>query len=161
MKRFKIRVDPIWRPLLFFGGATQGNSFVEVGPESLYFNFGFIFHHKISRSDIKAVFARSWPIWYGIGWRSNLRGVVGLVGSYENVVEVRLKSRKRAWFLFPMDRIGVSLEDPEGFVAAFPELNGKPAPAARKNAKPAPKARKPREPRATAARPKRPRRVSR
>lgn len=173
-KRFQIKMDPYWRPLLLLGGATSSNSFVEVGPDYVAFNFGFAFHYRIPRDEIKAVFPRSWPFWYGIGWRSNFRGVIGLIGSYEDVVEVRLNKRRRAWAAFPMDRIGVSLEDPKGFVAAFPEFaepkkapSRKPAPirasaAAKPKAKAAKKARTPREKRAaaTTTRTKRTRRVS-
>lgn len=175
-KRFQIKMDPHWRPLLLLGGATSSNSFVEVGPEYVAFNFGFAFHYRIPRSEIQAVFERSWPFWYGIGWRSNLRGVIGITGSYEDVVEVRLSKRRRAWAAFPMDRIAVSLEDPKGFIAEFTE-SAKPKKTATRNPapirattavdKPKPKAkaktkaRKPREKRAAApARPKRTRRVS-
>jgi hypothetical protein len=155
-KRFNIKMDPLWRPFLLLGGATRSNSFVEVGPESVAFNFGVGFHYRIPRDEIKAVFERSWPLWYGIGWRSNFRGVIGLVGSYEDVVEVRLNNRKRAWAVFPMDRIGVSLEDPKGFIAAFTEFkqarktpSRKPEPvrAAAAPKKPAAKARAARKPR--------------
>jgi hypothetical protein len=149
-KRFQIKMDPYWRPLLLLGGATSSNSFVEVGADYVAFNFGFAFHYRIPRDEVKAVFPRSWPFWYGIGWRSNFRGVIGIVGSYEDVVEVRLNKRRRAWAAFPMDRIGVSLEDPKGFIAAFTEFAEpkktparKPAPiraTAAAAAKPKPKA---------------------
>ncbi len=118
-KRFQIRVDPVWRPFMLIGGATKANSFVEVTDEGIHFRFGLLFDRTIPLSNIKEVFPRSWPIWYGVGWRSNLRGVIGLVGSYTGVVEVRLAKRERAWGVFPCDRIGVSLEDPDGFIAAI------------------------------------------
>jgi len=116
--RFQIRVDPVWRPFVFIGGATRRNSYVEVTDEGVHFRFGLLFDRTVPFSDVKDVFPRSWPLWYGIGWRSNFRGVIGLVGSYTGAVEVRLSKRGRAWGVFPCDRIAVSLEDPEGFIAA-------------------------------------------
>ena len=114
--RFQIRTDPVWRPLLLVGGATRENSYAELTDAGVRFRFGLLFDRLIPYEDVKAVFGRSWPFLYGIGWRSNLRGVIGLIGSYHDVVEVRLKGRaRRAWGVFPMDRIGISLEEPERF----------------------------------------------
>lgn len=117
--RFRMRIDPIWRPLLLLGGATRDNSFVEAGADSVTFQFGFLFTRTIPRSEIMGVESRHWPLIAGIGWRSTFRGVIGLIGSYDGVVEVRLAKRSRAWFIFPMDRICVSLEEPNGFMAAL------------------------------------------
>jgi hypothetical protein len=115
--RFQIRIDSIWRALLLLGGATRDNSHVELTDAGVRFRFGLLFDRLIPYEDVKAVFARSWPLLYGIGWRSNLRGVIGLIGSYHDVVEVRLKKRgPRAWAVFPVDRVGVSLEEPERFI---------------------------------------------
>jgi len=117
--RFPIRVDPIWRPVLLAGGATRGRSYVEVREKDVAFRFGLWFQRSVPRSEIVGVTQRRWPVWLGVGWRSNLRGVIGLIGSYEGVVEVKLRNRTRAWGVFPCDRIAVSLEDPEGFIAAL------------------------------------------
>jgi len=130
--RFPIRIDPWWRPLLLAGGATRDRSYVEVTDDRVSFRFGFFFRRAVDRGEVEGASLRHWPLWMGIGWRSNLRGVIGLIGSYAGVVEVRLQSRSRAWGVFPCDRIAVSLEDPEGFIAA---LGQAPAPA-----KPAPPA---------------------
>ncbi len=129
--RFPIRIDPIWRPLLLGAGATRGRSYVEVSEKEIGFRFGFWFRREVPRSEIVGAAPRQWPVWYGVGWRSNLRGVIGLIGSYQGVVEVRLKNRTRAWGVFPCDRIAVSLEDPDGFIAALgDEQPAKPAPKA-------------------------------
>ena len=114
---FQIRIDPIWRVPLLIGGAIRVNSHVALTDEGVRVRFGLLFDRLVPYDDIKAVFGRSWPFLYGIGWRSNLRGVIGLVGSYHDVVEVRLNKRgPRAWGLFPVDRICVSLEEPERFI---------------------------------------------
>jgi hypothetical protein len=84
-----------------------------------------------------------WPVWAGIGWRTNFRGTVGLIGTYVNIVEVRFKESKRVRMLLPSAcrRLYLSLEEPGEFIAAL-----------RKAAEPAPR----REPVAAGA--KRPRR---
>lgn len=150
--RFPMRIDPIWRPLLLVGAATRENSFVEVADESVTFHFGLLFRRSVPRSDIVSAATRHWPLWFGVGWRSNLRGVIGLIGSYEGVVEVKLGKRTRAWAVFPCDRIAVSLEDPNGFLAA---LEGEPAAGAEPSeagaAQSAPRPRRPRTRKAPSA----------
>lgn len=127
---FQIRIDPVWRAPLLLGGATRDNSHVELTDAGVRFRFGLLFDRLVPYDDIKAVFGRSWPFLYGIGWRSNLRGVIGLVGSYHDVVEVRLKRRlARVWGVFPMDRICASLEEPERFVYELEQRLAPPAPA--------------------------------
>ena len=119
MARFQMRVDRVWAPAVLVGGATRSNSYVDVTAEAVTFHFGYLFSHTEDRDDIREVKARGWSWWMGIGWRSNLRGLVGLVGSYRNVVEVSFESRSRAWGFLPLNRIAVSLEDPKGFIEAL------------------------------------------
>ena len=119
MTRFQMQIDRLWAPAVLVGGATHSNSYVDVTPEAVTFHFGYLFNYTASRDDIREVKARNWPWWMGIGWRSNLRGLLGLVGSYRNVVEVSFESRARAWGVLPMDRIAISVEDPEGLIEAL------------------------------------------
>ena len=119
MARFQMRIDRLWAPGMLIGGATHSNSYVDVTPEAVTFHFGYLFNHTESREDIRDVKARSWPWWMGIGWRSNLRGLIGLVGSYQNVVEVSLGRRSLVWGVLPMERIAISVEDPEGLMKAL------------------------------------------
>jgi hypothetical protein len=115
--KFPIRIDAIWRGPLLAAAVTPGNAYVTLNDEGVHFRFGPLFDRTIPYDQIANVFPRSWPIIYGIGLRSNLRGVIGLIGSYDDVVEVRLTKRIRNWvLLFPCDRISVSLEEPERFV---------------------------------------------
>jgi len=116
--RFPIKIDRVWRAPVLIGGATARNSFVDVTDKRVSFSYGLLFRRSLPKSEIVDAYTRDWPWWYGIGWRSDLRGVIGLVGSYENVVEVKLASRSRAWGVFPCDRIAVSVEDPAEFIAA-------------------------------------------
>jgi hypothetical protein len=115
--KFPIRIDAIWRGPLLAAAVTPGNAYVTLNDEGVHFRFGPLFDRTIPYDQIANVFPRSWPMLYGIGLRSNLRGVIGLIGSYDDVVEVRLTKRIRNWvLLFPCDRISVSLEEPERFV---------------------------------------------
>ena len=134
MARFQMRIDRVWVPAVLVGGATQSNSYVDVTPEAVTFHFGYIFNHTQSRDEIRDVRARSWPWWMGIGWRSNLRGLLGLVGSYRNVVEISFGRRSLAWGILPMDRIAISVEDPQGLIEAL-----KPPPSAKAKKPPAKK----------------------
>jgi hypothetical protein len=119
MTRFQIRVDPIWRPFVLVGGVTRNNAYVDVTPEAVTFHFGFLFNHTEDRNDITKIEKRSWPVWMGIGWRTNFRGLVGIIGSYNGVVEVDFEGQTPAWGFFRMNRIAVSLEDPDNFIAAL------------------------------------------
>ena len=51
----------------------------------------------------------------------DFRGTVAFVGAYENTVEVRFKERQRVRMVVPLpcERLVLSLEDPEGFIAAL------------------------------------------
>jgi hypothetical protein len=128
MTRYQMRIDPAWRPLVLAGGALKNNSYVDVTPEAVTFHFGYLFNHTEKRGDITEVKQRSWPWWMGVGWRTNLRGLVGIIGSYRGVVEVAFEGQSRAWGFLPLNRIAVSLEDPDGFVKA---LAAREAPASR------------------------------
>jgi hypothetical protein len=123
--RFNIRIDAIWQGLLLLGGATSQNSYVILGDDGMHFRLGWGFNRTIPYDEVAAVFPRSWPFLYGIGWRSNFRGVLGLTGSYHDVVEVRLKERIGNWAgVFPVDRIAVSLEEPEAFIEELSRRTG-------------------------------------
>jgi hypothetical protein len=124
VKRFNMRIDPAWRPLVLVGGAIKSNSYVDVTAEAVTFHFGYAFNHTEDRNDIYEIKPREWPWWAGIGWRTNLRGTVGIIGSYKGVVEVAFTGKSKAWGFFPLNRIAVSLEDPEGFIAELADRNG-------------------------------------
>jgi hypothetical protein len=119
--RFPIRRDRWGVPLLLLFGGTRGRSYVELTGDRLVARFGWLFHHSFPLTGIESVRRRSWPWLYGTGWRSNLFGVIGLVGSSENVVEVCLKRRRWIWMILPLscNRLAVSLEEPEAFLEAL------------------------------------------
>jgi hypothetical protein len=117
--RFPIRRSPWWRPLLLLFGATAGRSYVELAEDRLEARFGWLFRHSFPLGDIEGAARRSWPWLYGIGWRSNLLGVLGLIGSRAGVVEIRLRQRRSLWVLLRFNRLAVSLEDPDRFLEAL------------------------------------------
>jgi hypothetical protein len=119
--RFPIRRSAWWVPLLLLFGATPGRSYVELADDRLVARFGWLFDDSFPLAGIEGAGRRSWPLLYGIGWRTNLFGVIGLIGSRGNVVEVRLKRRRWVWMLLPLscNRLAVSLKDPEAFLEAL------------------------------------------
>ena len=117
--RYYMKVDPWWRPLLLVGGATRENSYVEFDDHDVTFCFGMLFGRTVPRSQIASVRRRSWPIWAGIGWRTDFVRMVGLIGSYDNVVELELKEPVQFWRIARCTRLAISLEQPDEFVAAL------------------------------------------
>ncbi|MEX0786850.1 MAG: hypothetical protein WD939_09450 [Dehalococcoidia bacterium] len=117
--KFGMRVDPWWRPLLLVGGSTPANSYAELNEVGLTISLGFLFNRTIARSDIESAEQISWPFWMGVGWRTNFRNQLGLIGSYQGVVEMKLKTPIRVLGLLNCDRVAISLEEPEAFLAAL------------------------------------------
>jgi hypothetical protein len=107
-----------WRPLLAVFGGTRPRSYVDVEPDTVTFRFG-TFEARIPRADVSGASRAHWPVLGGIGWRIG-PGVVALIGSLQNVVEVRLRQPHRVsvlWIPVKARRVFVSLEDPEAFLA--------------------------------------------
>jgi hypothetical protein len=119
-----MKVDPMWRPLVLVGGSTRENSYVEFDNHDVTFCFGMLFGHTIPRSNIASVKRRDWPIWGGVGWRADMFNMVGLIGSYDNVVEIELKEPITYWRVGRCKRLAISLEQPDEFVAALSVNNG-------------------------------------
>jgi hypothetical protein len=117
--RFQMRIDPLWQPMLLPFGGFHSGSFAEVTDDSVRFRFGLLFDRTFPLSDVAGARRREAHWWHGIGWRSNLLGRIGLLGSHSGVVEVRFKQRTRAFGVFPCDSIAISLQDPDGFLGAL------------------------------------------
>ncbi len=128
--RFPILMSPLWRPLLLPFGGTADRSFLEIEDGSLRVRFGWLFDHRFPLSEVEAASPSHWPVWGGIGWRTNLRGTVGLIGTYVHVVEVRFKAPQRVRMILPTPcrRLYVSLEEPRDFIAALGEATATASP---------------------------------
>ncbi len=124
-QRFLIRRAWLLQPLLFLVGFTRNsNSYVAIEGDLLRARFGWFFNQTFPLAEIESVGLTRWPWYYGLGWRGNLTGLVGLVASFEGVVEVRFKRRFKIGGLlpfikFPCDRLAISLEEPEAFIASL------------------------------------------
>jgi hypothetical protein len=129
--RFPILMSPLWRPLLLPFGGTSQRSYAELEDGTLHVRFGWLFDHRFPLDQVEAASPSHWPLWAGIGWRTNFRGTVGLIGTYVNTVEVRFKEPQRVRMLLPAPcrRLFLSLEDPHDFIAALGEATSMDAPA--------------------------------
>jgi hypothetical protein len=121
-RRFPIRRNWWLPPLLFVVGMVRdSNSYVAVEGDRLRVRFGWFFNQSFALSDVEGAEAASWPWYFGLGWRSNLAGTVGLIGSLGGVVVIRFRERQRVGGILPFfklrcDRLAVSLREPEDFV---------------------------------------------
>jgi len=118
-ERYQIRIDPWWQPLLLAGGATRDGAYVQLEGGRVKAQFGWLFNQELSLGDIESVREMSWPVWYGVGLRTDFVDLVGLIGSHQGVVELRLRSPLRVWGLLRCRRLAISLEEPQRFVEAM------------------------------------------
>ena len=120
-KRFPVLIRGRWWPLLMPFGVTQERAFVQVGERELRVCFGPLFDYRFPLEAVERAAPARWPLWAGIGPRVDFRGMVAFVGAYEKTVEVRFKERQRVRMIVPVpcQRLVLSLEDPEGFIAAL------------------------------------------
>ena len=127
--RFPILMSPMWRPLLLPFGGTPERSYAAIEDGELHVRFGWLFDQRFPLSAVEGASPSHWSVWAGIGWRTNFRGTVGLIGTYVNTVEVRFREPQRVRMLLPLTcrRLYISLEEPREFIDA---LRGAAAPKA-------------------------------
>ena len=128
--RFLMSLSPTWRWLLALLGATTERSYVDVGADGLEVRFGSFLQRIPFREVIGAmVYIRTAPWYaYSIGWRTNLRGGVALIGAPKNLVKLELRTARRVSLMgipTTMRELYVSLEDPDAFVQAVRPHVGK------------------------------------
>ncbi len=129
-QRFAIRRDTLIKPLLLPFGGTASGSFVELREGKLRLRFGPMFDRTLSLSEVESVSLSRWPPLGGLGWRTDFRGRIALVGSFRGVAEIKLREKQRIKFVLPFvhlrcNRIAVSLEEPEAFVTALQTALGR------------------------------------
>lgn len=117
MTRFQIRRDSVARPFLAIFGATEAKSYVEIDGAELHVQLGALFDKTIPLANVSAVERGAWSLWRGLGVRMSAGHGLGIVGSTEGIVRLRLTPRLpiKALFTFNCDEILFSLEDPDGF----------------------------------------------
>jgi hypothetical protein len=121
---FTFRVSNLGQVLLVPYGVGREKAFVEIRGDKLHVRFGPMFDERFPLSEIEDVAPAHWPLWAGLGPRTNFRGAVGLVGSYSGTVRVRFKSPQDVrLFVAPVkcDRLYLSLEHPDDFATAIGE----------------------------------------
>ena len=120
--RFHIRRNSALRPLITPFGGSAARSFVEIDGDHLRARFGWLFDYTFPLDQIEYAEPSHRPWYLGLGWRTSLRGRIGLIDSYKNVVEIRFRTRYRVNMVFPKlacERLAISLEAPEAFLAAL------------------------------------------
>lgn len=141
--RFPILITGLGSALLMPFGVSRRQASVQIRDGKMHVQFGPMFDHSFDLDEVDSVGRATWPVWAGIGPRTNLRGAVGLVGAYRNIVRVTFKEPQRVrLFVVPVtcERLYVSLEDPDGFIEAVEEhlaSPGRPAPEPRPVSAPA------------------------
>lgn len=116
--RYTISRSPWLRPLLILFTATESRSWVEIEETGIRAQYGW-YRIFVPHESITSVHRANWPWYAGIGWRTNLRSVIGLIGSYEGVVEIAIDPPQRTRLIgigLGMKQLIISLEDPEGFL---------------------------------------------
>jgi hypothetical protein len=121
-ERFLIRRALLLVPLLWVVGfARDANSYLAIEGDHLRVRFGWHFNERFPIAAIESVAPTRWPWYYGLGWRGNFNGTIGLVASFQGVVEIRFREDMRVamlpFLMVRCDRLAVSLEEPEQFMA--------------------------------------------
>ena len=122
-RRFAIRYSRALRPFLVLIGLGPRRSWVELGAAELTVRMGWGFNATVPRSAIRS--ARRQPDWWlAIGIHTNLRGTWLVNGSPKGLVAMDLEpavAGRCMGLRVRVRRLGASLEDPDGFLAALNE----------------------------------------
>lgn len=125
-ERFAIKRGA-WKPLLAVLGGTAARSWVDLDDDGITARFGW-YRLAIPWGNIESVEAASWPWYGGVGWRSDLRHTIGLIGAYQPVVRIRLSTPQPAHLLripIRLTDLYISLDDPTAFIASAREQRAK------------------------------------
>lgn len=115
--RYSSRLRWLFAPLLL--GAKHSE--VRLTPGELHVRMGWAFETHIPRSAIRTA-SRYKDVPWAIGVHTDLRGTWLVNGSATGVVDVRLDPPARgrmAFFRIKVRRLGLGLQDPDGFLAAL------------------------------------------
>ena len=133
--RYPISIAPLWRFWLLPFGISQKSAFAELNEDGLLVRFGFT-EYRISREEISSASLSTWPIWAGVGWRTDLAGTLALIGAPGRAVDLRLREHTRlGLFGIPCERLVVTVENPGRFVAAIGQLLEKVSPGKHRKAR--------------------------
>jgi len=121
--RFPIKITEnfLIEPIMHTFGAKADVTFVELEGGKLHVKMGGWFDEQLGIDEIASFAPSSWPWWGGLGVKLHHHGV-GVVGSTDGVVNVKLKApRKVSVALIPVqcEQLWLSLENREGFLEAL------------------------------------------
>jgi hypothetical protein len=124
--RFPIKISPFWKPLFTVLGSSQASSFVDLDSDAgtLRVKCGIWFSETFSIDEIAEVKPSSWPWYGGLGVKLGPTSEsVSVVCSLEGIVAIRFHRPQAMHVLVVVNRpeLRISLEDPEGFMAALGE----------------------------------------
>ena len=119
-KRFELAISPVWRPALLVLGVTPKRSYIEIGEEDVHVCFGRL-EYYFPIEAVEDIRLSNWPLWAGVGARTNFRGTVGLVGTYVNVVKIAFKEPQQMRLLVrtACKQLFLSVAEPHAFIAAL------------------------------------------
>ena len=121
MPRFRIKRAGWSKPILAAFTATDDRSYIDVDDDRLEVRFGH-YQLEIPCDQVESAAVASWPWWGGLGWRTNFRNTIGLIGASQPVVRIRLQPRMRVRVLgmpVQLRDLYVSVEDPVGLLEAL------------------------------------------
>jgi hypothetical protein len=130
--RFPILITELSQLFMIPFGVTRKRAFAQVQDGELRVRFGPMFDERFSLKNVETAETARWPRWAGVGLRTNLRGSVGLVGSYKNVVRLTFKEPVNVrLYLLPVQcrKLYLSLEHPDRFLEAIGKTPKEHAPA--------------------------------
>ena len=119
--RFAIARSRWWGPLLALFGGTAARSYVTVNDDGCVARFGF-YRIALPHEQIAAAEVGTWPWYGGIGWRTNFKGTLGLIGARDGVVLITLAAPVRTHLLkipITVTKLYVSVENSQGVIAAL------------------------------------------
>ena len=116
--RYSSRLRWLFSPLLLGAKHSQ----VRLTPTELHVRMGWAFDAHIPRSSIRTA-ARYKDVPWAIGVHTNLRGTWLVNGSATGVVDLRLdppaRGGRMAFVPIKIRRLGLGLQDPDGFLATL------------------------------------------
>lgn len=122
--RFPILITALGSLLLLPFGVSRKSAVAQIRDGKLHVQFGPMFDQTFELAEIEAVEKSRWPLWAGIGLRTNFRGAVGLVGGYRNIILIRFKKPQEVRMFVigaTCERLYLSMEEPETFIGAIEE----------------------------------------
>jgi hypothetical protein len=109
-------------PVLHTFGVKPESTYTDLEGDYLEVSMGRWFHEKIPLAEIAAIAPSDWPWWGGLGVKLAHHGV-GVVGSTEGIVNIKLKKPQKMHVIAVLDveQLWVSLVDRDGFLKALSE----------------------------------------